>query len=119
MRRNNAPSTSSRVAIGAVRITDSTFSWLSSSRLRRAGDDYEFGVVGVFTIGAVVFHIFGPVEPPYGRQPRGIDIGSGMRDRLIPIWPSQIEEVRWPPPTIFTLDDLRQQWPGNRVLIVA
>lgn len=118
MRSTNAPANSSRVALGAVRITDSTFSWLSSMRVRRAGDDHEFGVIGVFTIGAVVFHIFGPVEPPEGRRAGGIDIGPAMQDWYVPIWPSHLEEVRWPPQEIFTLDELRRRWPGDRVMIV-
>jgi hypothetical protein len=115
MRRHNAPSDSSRVSIGAVRITDNTFSWLSSSRLRRAGEDYDFGVVGVFTIGAVVFHVAGAVEPPPGGR-AGFEVGGP--DWFVPVWPSHVGEVRWPPVSIFTLDDLRRDWPGHRVRIV-
>lgn len=115
LRRDNAPSDSSRVSIGAVRITDNTFSWLSSSRLRRAGEDYDFGVVGVFTIGAVVFHLSGAVEPPpTGRA--GFEVGGP--EWFAPVWPSNVRAVRWPPASIFTLDDLRRDWPGHRVRIV-
>jgi hypothetical protein len=115
MYRNNAPSESSRVSIGAVRITDSTFSWLSSSRLRRAGETYDFGVVGVLTIGAVVFHISGAVEPPSGGR-SGFQVGGP--DWFVPVWPRHEPEVNWPPPSIFTLDQLRRLWPGNRILLV-
>ena len=116
MRRDNAPSNTSRVSIGAVRIMDSTFSWLSSSRLRRAGEDYTFGVVGVLTIGAVVFHISGAVQPPRGG--RAATLGTDPK-WFVPIWPSDIPQVSWPPPSIFTLDELRLRWPGNRDLLVA
>lgn len=115
LRRNNAPSETSRVSIGAVRITDSTFSWLSSSRLRRVGADYDFGVVGVLTIGAVVFHIAGAAEPPRDRQAVVINASP---EWFVPVWPRQVPEVRWPPTSIFTLDELRLRWPGNRVLLV-
>lgn len=115
LRRDDAPSDSSRVWLGAVRITDNTLSWLSSMLVRTG--DYVSGVVGVFTIGAVVFHVFGPVEPPDGRRARMLDIGADMRDWFVPIWPNQVEEVSWPPPAIFTLDDLQRNWPGNGVII--
>ncbi len=115
LRRDNAPSDTSRVSIGAVRITDGTFSWLSSSRLRRVGEDYEFGVVGVLTIGAVVFHISGAVEPPRGG--RSAILGTDP-EWFVPVWPRHVPEVSWPPPSIFTLDELRRRWPGNRVLLV-
>jgi hypothetical protein len=117
LRRENAPSQSSRVWIGAVRVMDSTFSWLSSLACRDADDDYEFGVVGVFTIGAVVFHVYGAFEPPPGRQARLLHVGADMRDSLVPIWPSQVEEVRWPPITILTSVDLQRHWPGGGVIL--
>lgn len=117
LRRDSAPAASSRVWLGAVRITDNTMSWLSSLAVRGRDDDYEAGVVGVFTIGAVVFHIYGPFEPPVGRPARDLGITSAMQDRFVSIWPSQSEEARWPPPSIFTLDDLRQHWPGGGVII--
>jgi hypothetical protein len=115
MRRDNAPSDTSRVSVGAVRITDGTLSWLSSSRLRRAGEDYEFGVVGVFTIGAVVFNVSGAVEPPPGGRAGFAPLRS---DSWVSIWPRHVEEVSWPPSSIFTLDELRRRWPGNRVLVM-
>jgi hypothetical protein len=117
LRRDDAPSDSSRVWIGAVRITDNTLSWLSSLLVRSPDNDHVRGVVGVFTIGAVVFHVFGPVEPPDGRPASALDIGANMRDWFVPIWPNQVEEVSWPPVAIFTLDDLQRHWPGNGVII--
>jgi hypothetical protein len=115
MRRADGPSDSSRVSIGAVRLTDNTLSWLSSSRLRRVGEDYDFGVVGVFTIGAVVFHLSGAVEPPPGGR-AGFQVGGP--DWFVPLWPNKVPVVRWPPPSIFRLDDLRRDWPGHQLRMV-
>jgi hypothetical protein len=117
LRRDGAPAASTRVWLGAVRIADNTMSWLSSLPVRGRDDNYECGVVGVFTIGAVVFHIYGPFAPPVGRLARDLGISDAMKDRFVPVWPCQAEAVRWPPPSIFTLDDLRQHWPGGGEIV--
>lgn len=75
--------------------------------------DLPVGLLGVFTIGDLVFAIYNPVRTRTELPPQGLGIGGRLGPFLTQIWPHQIEEVGWPPAGVFAPDDLRRVWPGG------
>lgn len=114
LRREHAPPKTTQVWLGAVRVSDNTFTWLSSLSVRDTAGRSR-GTVGAFTVGAVVFVIYGPMRPPDGVRGRYVKIGG---DALVQVWPHEIDEARWPPPTILTPADLPRLWPSGGSIVV-
>lgn len=80
------------------------------------------GIVGIFSIGCVVFFLYapignGPLPPPTSYFAFGF---QGLKATFFrEIWPHKVAEVQWPPPSIFTVEELQTTWPSGSRIIAA
>ncbi len=111
MYSKNSPPAGTQVWIGAM---DAEGRVISNTSTVPVGTPPEppVGVVYVFTIGNVLFHTFLPVVPEdVTRQVYELGITGDLGRALIPIWPYQVRDVRWPPPRVLTVGDYQALWP--------
>jgi hypothetical protein len=68
------------------------------------------GVLGVFTIGQVLFQVYVPM--PSTPEIYGLGVVQPNAP-LIPIWPDIVGDVAWPPEAGFVVEDLERLWPSG------
>lgn len=56
------------------------------------------------------------VLEPDGSETGGVAVF--LTPYLVDIWPNRVEQVGWPPTSVFTIDDLRRRWPPLQSMIV-
>ena len=120
LREHNEPPGYYQVRLGQVDAEHRQIMWLSTTTVWAQADKPPIGVMGVFHIGNLLFHIWAPL---YGPETRSENLSSlGVGERLAPfflqVWPNETEEVRWPPSGILRLDDLDRLWPPNSNMII-
>lgn len=118
MRERSEPPPQTQVWIGAVDAKPAKLISFVATQWVGA-DDPPVGIIQVFTIGYVLFVLYSPVgfsHLPAPAQTFALDIGGETANFLREIWPHKADEVEWPPPGIFSADQLEVMWPsGGRI----
>ncbi len=70
------------------------------------------GGLGILSVGCLVFHIYAPMAATAEDMPDlRLAPDRGFGDFFVPIWPLESDEVKWPPPAVFSAEDLNRLWP--------
>jgi hypothetical protein len=114
LREHSEPVPDTQVWVGAVHAEAASLISFVSPNWVGTPPDPPVGIAGVFTIGHVLFQVYMPITG-VNRVPSvqtfALGIGGGLASYLTQIWPHEVEEISWPPPRIFTVDDLHRLWP--------
>ena len=112
MRENNEPPPGTVVWIGAIEIGSRRLRAAIGSMPVQSPSKPPFGVLGVFTIGSVLFNVYVPAFFGDAPIPKTMyNLGLAANPYLIQIWPHEVEEVGWPPEGILPEADLERIWP--------
>lgn len=118
MYEHDEPPEQYMIRVGAVDTEGRQLVWLATNPLSMAHGAPPAGVMGVFSIGSLLFHIWAPLvamEPP--RSLVRIAIGPALAPAFKQVWPFEAEKVDWPPPRVLEDEDLDGLWPaGGRKL---
>jgi hypothetical protein len=76
------------------------------------GDGQPVGVIGILTIGHVLFQIYLPgiFEGFPEAQSMQLFMSDTMLRMLTPIWPHEVDEVIWPPPIAISVAQFDTLW---------
>jgi hypothetical protein len=76
------------------------------------GPNSQRGVAGIFSIGRLLFFIYGPTTV----ESLKLGIDGNLAGRLIPIWAVEEETVIWPPGRLFSAAELDALYPNGGVI---
>lgn len=114
LREHSEPVPDTQVWIGAVDARATNLISVVRPNWVGTPPDPPAGIAGVFTIGCVLFQVYMPItgvnEVPL-TQTFHMGIGGVLASYLTQIWPHEVEEVEWPPPRVFTREDINRLWP--------
>jgi hypothetical protein len=108
---HRSPPPDTQVWLGAVDAENHLIFWSATSRWGFSRDAPK-GYVATFTIGYVLFQVFGRdlpgTEPDLPRSP--MKQPSTLEEFLLPVWPG-VSAFHWPPTVGFHWEDLDRIWP--------
>lgn len=107
--RERHPPREMSVWVGGLLPGHSTVAWLTTMLV----NDPAVGVITIFTIGNLVFHLYYPF-PPVRHE---LAIGPDLKDAFIAIWPHASAALEVPPAARFDIDDLNRIFLTGRINI--
>jgi hypothetical protein len=97
------------VSIGGLLPGHDTLAWLTTMTI----NDPPVGIMTIYTIGNLVFHMHYPFPPVVHRLAFGPLLAQGF----IQIWPTQPESISLPPAKLFDIEDMDRIWQTGSVEI--
>lgn len=99
---NRRPPRELSVWVGGLLPGHATLAWVSTMVVNNP----PVGVITIFTIGNLVFHMFYPFPPVRHVLAIGPDLSKGFT----PVWPTDSDPVTVPPSGLFDIDDMDRIW---------
>ena len=107
--RERRPPRELSVWAGGLLPGHSTLAWVTTMVV----NDPPVGVITIFTIGNLAFHMFYPFPP----QQHVLKIGPDLSKGFTSIWPNTAARVAVPSSALFDIDDMDRIWQSGRIEI--
>jgi len=112
---NGEPPPNAQVWLGAVNARPANLVSFVATRWVGEPPNPPVGIAGIFSVGCVLFWVYFPVTK-WGAltlDQYALGLPEAFQPFFLEIWPEKIEEISWPPPSVFSADALPRTWPDG------